>query len=274
PEASPKPRERTRSTLTRSPSLAPPASVGAIFNSRPASILSTGTNRPPPPGSLRKIPSTRACARSITWMTLPRQAAPPPVSRSAIRPSSANSRRIRFNSARSAFFRPNSRAISRVPTFPGCARMKATRASGVGKLLSRFLGTLSPGLARALLRRRFGCCCGFCRRRLGGGCDRRARLAGGFRFRFCGSLLRRRFLGGFRCVGIGAEAAAARPLGDLFSNQRHRAIEADVEHLIAGLQARIGLFVAHERAEAADAGGDRLAGLRMFSDFARQRQQI
>ena len=30
----------------------------------------------------------------------------------------------------------------------------------------------------------------------------------------------------------------------------------------------------HERAEAADAGGDRLAGLRMFSDFARQRQQL
>src|SRR5438309_1196422 len=123
--------------------------------------------------------------------------------RLAITPSSASSRRMRFNSARSAFFRPNSRAISRVPTFPGCARMKATRASGVGKLLSRFLGTLSAGLAGALLRRRFGCCCGFCRRRLGGGCDRRARLAGGFRFRFCGSLLRRRFLGGFRCVGIG-----------------------------------------------------------------------
>ena len=75
-----------------------------------------------------------------------------------------------------------------------------------------------------------------------------------------------------RLARIGAEATAARPLGDLLRDQRHRAIEADVEHLIAGFQARIGLFVTHERAEAADAGGDRLAGFRMFSDFARQRQ--
>ena len=77
-----------------------------------------------------------------------------------------------------------------------------------------------------------------------------------------------------RLAGIRAEAAAARSLGDLFRDQRHRAIEAAVEYLVTGFQARIGLFVTHERAEAADAGGDRLAGLRMFSDFARQRQQL
>ena len=34
-------------------------------------------------------------------------------------PSSANSRSRRLRSARSAFFSPNARAISRVPTFPG-----------------------------------------------------------------------------------------------------------------------------------------------------------
>jgi hypothetical protein len=77
-----------------------------------------------------------------------------------------------------------------------------------------------------------------------------------------------------RLAGIGAEAAAARALCDLFSNQCHRAIEADVEHLIAGFKTRIGLFVPHERAKAANAGGDRLAGLWMLSDFAWQRQQL
>ena len=77
-----------------------------------------------------------------------------------------------------------------------------------------------------------------------------------------------------RLAGIGAEAAAARTLGDLLGDQRHRAIEADVEYFVAGFQARISLFVTHERPEAADAGRDRLAGLGVFSDFARQRQQF
>jgi len=48
-------------------------------------------------------------------------------------PSSASSRSMRLSSARSAFFRPNSRAISRVPTFPGFALMKATMAFRSGK---------------------------------------------------------------------------------------------------------------------------------------------
>src|SRR6185369_380540 len=39
-----------------------------------------------------------------------------------------------------------------------------------------------------------------------------------------------------RLAGIGAEAAAARALCNLLRNQRHRAVEADVEHFIAGLE--------------------------------------
>ena len=77
-----------------------------------------------------------------------------------------------------------------------------------------------------------------------------------------------------RLAGIGAETAAARALGDLLGDQRHRAIEPDVEHLVAGLEAGIGLLMAHERPEAAEAGRDRLAGLRMLADLARQRQQL
>src|SRR5258707_450714 len=73
-------------------------------------------------------------------------------------------------------------------------------------------------------------------------------------------------------AGIGPEAPAAWAFCNVFSNQRHGTIEADVEHLVAGLEAGIGFLVADERAEAAEARGDRLAGLRMFSDFARQRQ--
>ena len=63
---------------------------------------------------------------------------------------------------------------------------------------------LSPGLARALLRRRLGCSGGLRRRCLGGGCDRRARLADGFRFRLRRGFLRCRLLGGLWRVGIGS----------------------------------------------------------------------
>src|SRR4051812_33755003 len=151
--------------------------------------------------------------------------------RLAITPSSASSRRMRFNSARSAFFRPNSRAISRVPTFPACARMKATRASGVGKLLSRFLGTLSAGLADAFLRRRFGrwrWVCDSCLGDHGYGCPR---LAEGVRFRLCRGLFRDRLLGwlwrrrlglswlfGFNFLGRAFRLAAT--LRDPLINQR------------------------------------------------------
>src|SRR5215831_12573680 len=111
--------------------------------------------------------------------------------RFAIVPCSARSRSMRFSSTRSAFFRPNSRAISLVPTLPGFARMKATMASLPGKPLSRvrFTSSSSASLAGALLR---GCLCRRGRlgsRGLGGFRDRRARLAGGLRFRLGDSLL-------------------------------------------------------------------------------------
>src|SRR5258707_6525249 len=61
-------------------------------------------------------------------------------------PSSASSRRMRFSATRSAFFRPNSRAISRVPTLPGFERMKATMASRAGKPLSGLLFTYPRAL--------------------------------------------------------------------------------------------------------------------------------
>src|SRR4051812_14413422 len=52
---------------------------------------------------------------------------------------------------RSAFFSPNSRAISRVPTFPGDLRMKATMASRVGKTLSRCFATYPLALPALFL---------------------------------------------------------------------------------------------------------------------------
>src|SRR5229473_2239456 len=141
-------------------------------------------------------------------------------------PASARSRRMRFNSARSAFLRPNSRAISLVPAFPGFARMKATMASLLGKPLSRSLFTLpsSPGFSGALLRRRL---CGGGRlgsRGLRGRSNRRARLADGFRLRLGGGLLHRgflrrlrRFVFGFRLDGFSrlARCLAGRLVGFL-----------------------------------------------------------
>src|SRR3984957_2138169 len=61
--------------------------------------------------------------------------------RLAMVPWSASSRRIRFSSMRSAFFSPNSRAISRVPIALGFVRIKATMASRLGKTLSRCFAT-------------------------------------------------------------------------------------------------------------------------------------
>ncbi len=77
-----------------------------------------------------------------------------------------------------------------------------------------------------------------------------------------------------RLAGIGAEAATAWALGDLLGDQRDGTVQTDIEHLIAGLEAGIGLLVLHERPEPAEAGGDRLPGFRMLADLARQRQQL
>ena len=44
-----------------------------------------------------------------------------------------------------------------------------------------------------------------------------------------------------RLARIGAEASSPRTLGDLLRDQGHRAVEADVEDVVAGLQAGVGL---------------------------------
>src|SRR5581483_9405465 len=76
-----------------------------------------------------------------------------------------------------------------------------------------------------------------------------------------------------RAAGLGAKSAAARRLQLLLRDQRDRAIETDAEHVVAGLEICVSLFVLHVGAIAADAGEDGLAGLRMTADCARQRQQ-
>src|SRR5207237_9563547 len=76
-------------------------------------------------------------------------------------PSSASSRRMRFSSTRSAFFRPNSRAISRVPILPGFARIKATMASRLGKPLSCFLFTYPRALPALFFAGVLGAVAGF-----------------------------------------------------------------------------------------------------------------
>src|SRR5208282_680195 len=76
-----------------------------------------------------------------------------------------------------------------------------------------------------------------------------------------------------RAARIGAEAAEARTFGMLFSNQRHRSVEADVKDIVAGFEIGVSLAVLHVRSEPADAGADRLAVLGMATDFARQGKQ-
>src|SRR5262249_17778438 len=77
-----------------------------------------------------------------------------------------------------------------------------------------------------------------------------------------------------RLAGIGAEAAAARTFCHFLGNQRHGAVQAAIEDMVAGLKAGIGLLVLDERPEAAQPSRDRLAGLRMLADLARQREQL
>src|SRR3546814_12051089 len=73
---------------------------------------------------------------------------------------------------------------------------------------------------------------------------------------------------------MGAELAAGsgatlRRLGD----QRHGAVEADAEHVVAFGQRAVGRAVLHVGAVAADAGTDRLAVLWVRADLARQGEQ-
>src|SRR5258708_15228913 len=196
----------------------------------------------------------------------------------AIVPWSARSRSMRFSSTRSAFFRPNSRAISRVPTLPGCARMNATMASRSGKLLSRCLLTcLAVGLAHALLRDGLWRLRG---RRLGGSRHRRARLAGrcgGVRFPFrCGFfrsgllgwLLRghicldRRFL--CRSLFLASRGLAAA-LGGALVDQRNGLLECDSLRRLVARQRGVDTVDAAIGAIAAVLHGDGAAGLRSLA---------
>ena len=68
-----------------------------------------------------------------------------------------------------------------------------------------------------------------------------------------------------RCSAAEASAFA----GFLVSDHRHGAIDADREDLIHALEVGVGAIVQNERSITADAGHDRLAGLRMHPDLAR-----
>ena len=77
-----------------------------------------------------------------------------------------------------------------------------------------------------------------------------------------------------RAARIAAEAPALTGIGDLLGDQCDGAVEPDVEHVITGFEAGVGFLVLHVGAETADAGRDRLTGLGIFADFARQRKQL
>src|SRR6185503_1990790 len=76
-----------------------------------------------------------------------------------------------------------------------------------------------------------------------------------------------------RLPRVGAETAALAGIGFLLGDQGDRAIEAYGQDVFAGIEIGVGLAVLDVGPEAADAGDDRLAVLRVDADFARQREQ-
>ena len=72
----------------------------------------------------------------------------------------------------------------------------------------------------------------------------------------------------------GALEAALAAAGPLLGQQHHGAVDADREHLLHRRQVGVGAVVQDERPVAAEARRDRLAGLGMHADLARQRQQL
>src|SRR4051795_5100276 len=133
--------------------------------------------------------------------------------RLAIAPSSASSRRIRFSSMRSAFFRPNSRAISRVPILPGFARMKATMASRLGKPLSCFLFTYPRALPALFFAGVLGAVAGFAADVLAADATGARALLTASDFGFAAAFFAAAFLAGFGASGsvgaLGLALAAA-----------------------------------------------------------------
>ena len=81
-------------------------------------------------------------------------------------------------------------------------------------------------------------------------------------------------------LGVPAQLAQRRgrcgrtpALGRLVE-QRHRPVHADGQHVVAGLEADVLLLELHERPVAVDAGHDRLPGLGIAADLARQLEQL
>src|SRR5438309_10263484 len=128
--------------------------------------------------------------------------------RLAITPSSASSRRMRFNSTRSAFFRPNSRAISRVPILAGFARIKATMASRPGKPLSCFLFTYPRALPALFFAGVLGAVAGFAADVLAADATGARALLTASDFGFAAAFFAAAFLAGFGASESAALAAA------------------------------------------------------------------
>src|SRR6187200_2394111 len=71
-----------------------------------------------------------------------------------------------------------------------------------------------------------------------------------------------------------ARAAAAGAAILLFGDERHRPVETDGENILEALEIGEGALMLDERPVAAKPGQDRLTGLGMTADLARQRQQL
>src|SRR5207245_929061 len=123
-------------------------------------------------------------------------------------PSSVSSRRMRFSSTRSAFFRPNSRAISRVPILPGFARIKATMASRLGKPLSCFLFTYPRALPALFFAGVLGAVAGFAADVLAADATGARALLTASDFGFAAAFFAGAFLAGFGASASAALAAA------------------------------------------------------------------
>ncbi len=147
PRRSPRPAaargRRRRRSRSASPGAARAGGSSAARRAPPRPIRS-GLAISSPSRSRVVISASTTCGSVPGWCSFLRAA--------ATWPSSASSRSMRLSAARSAFFRPKARAISRVPTLPGCLPMKARISSLVGRATTR-------GLERGGLERgRFTVC--------------------------------------------------------------------------------------------------------------------
>jgi len=119
-----------------------------------------------------------------------------------VRAGCASARRGRHSSGRTRG------RFSRVPILPGFARIKATMASRLGKPLFVLCLHLSPGLARALLRRRLGCSGGLRADVLAADATGARALLTASDFGFTAAFFPADFLAGFGASGSAALATA------------------------------------------------------------------